>query len=60
MERRKKEIEVELFALKCELNCTYGSGQYEQKRYDRISDRIFELRDELTKLNKLNQFIENL
>lgn len=50
MEDRKKQIELELFVLKLELNSFYGVGQAEVERCERISKRTSELREELNQL----------
>jgi len=49
---RIKEINLELFLLKIDLNSNYGVGSSEVIRCERIFKRVGELRSELTLLNQ--------
>jgi hypothetical protein len=51
-EDRKKQINIELFLLKIELNSFYGEGISEVKRCEMIFERTLELREELNKLEE--------
>ena len=54
-EKRKQQIQHELFILKLELNSFYTTGQAEVIRCNKIFKRVDELRQELKELkeNKL-------
>ena len=52
MSKRKNQIQQELAILKIELNSNYGFGKYEEKRYQKIFDRMVKLKEELKSLNQ--------
>jgi hypothetical protein len=52
MSKRKNQIHQELAILKIDLNSNYGVGGYEEKRYQKIFDRMVKLKEELKSLNK--------
>jgi len=54
MSNRKNQIREELTILKIDMNSNYGVGRYEEKRYQKIFDRMVKLKEEL-KLLKLNK-----
>ena len=53
MSDREKQIKLELFLLKIELNSNYGVGEREWNRCKKIFDRTMELRNELEKIKRL-------
>ena len=52
MSKRKNQIQQELAILKIDLNSNYGVGRYEEKRCQKIFDRIVKLKEELKLLNQ--------
>ena len=52
MSKRENQIRQELAILKIDLNSNYGVGRYEEKRCQKIFDKIIELKEELKSLNQ--------
>ena len=52
MSKRKNQIQQELAILKIESNSNYGFGKYEDKRYQKIFDRMVKLKEELKPINQ--------
>ena len=52
MSKRKNQIRQELAILKIDLNSNYGVGRYEEKRCQKIFDKMVILREELKSLNQ--------
>tara|TARA_R110002020_G_scaffold64675_2_gene171517 strand:- start:374 stop:544 length:171 start_codon:yes stop_codon:yes gene_type:complete len=50
--KRKNQIHQELATLKIDLNSNYGVILQEEKRYQKIFDRMVKLKEELKSLNK--------
>ena len=52
MSKREKQIRQELAILKIELNSNYGFIEIEAERYQKLYDKIVELKKELKSLNQ--------
>lgn len=52
MSKREKQIRQELAILKIELNSNYGFIDIEAERYQKLYDKIVELKKELKSLNQ--------
>ena len=52
MSKRENQIRQELAILKIDLNSNYGVGRYEEKRCQKIFDKMLKLKEELKSLNQ--------
>lgn len=52
MSKRENQIRQELAILKIDLNSNYGVGRYEEKRCQKLFDKMLKLKEELKSLNQ--------